>query len=52
MQNWLLQNLSDVLNRELELQIGAAPVASPSHVEQTRTKKPQKYYQHYSQKHH
>jgi signal transduction histidine kinase len=51
-QNWLLQNLSDVLNRELELQIGAAPVASPSGVEQTRTKKPQKYYQHYSQKHH
>lgn len=52
MQNWLLQNLSDVLNRELELQIGAAPVASPSDVEQTRTKKSRKYYQHYSQKHH
>ena len=49
MQNWLLQNLSDVLNRELELQLGSAQSASCSDVEQISEKKSQKYYSH---KHH
>lgn len=49
MQNWLLQNLSDVLNRELELQLGAAQTASCLDVEQINEKKSSKYYSH---KHH
>lgn len=49
MQNWLLQNLSDVLNQELELQIGTAQTASCSNLKQSNEKKnnkkkPQKYY--------
>jgi signal transduction histidine kinase len=48
-QNWLLQNLSDVLNRELELQIDAAQTASHPELKQSNEKKsnekkPQKYY--------
>ncbi|MEN9567917.1 MAG: hypothetical protein RLZZ69_3113, partial [Cyanobacteriota bacterium] len=49
MQNWLLQNLSDVLNRELELQLGIAQTDSRSDFEQIGEKKYQKYY---SYKHH
>jgi signal transduction histidine kinase len=48
-QNWLLQNLSDVLNRELELQLGIAQTDSRSDFEQIGEKKYQKYY---SYKHH
>ena len=48
MQNWLLQNLSDVLNRELELQVGEAKTDLGDRIEQADGNKTQQYY---SQKH-
>ncbi|PSB09602.1 sensor histidine kinase [Pleurocapsa sp. CCALA 161] len=48
MQNWLLQNLSDVLNQELELRTTLPQTACCLDVEQINEKQPQKYY---SQKH-
>ena len=48
MQNWLLQNLSDVLNRELELQVGKAKTDCGDRIERVNGNKTRKYY---SQKH-
>ena len=48
MQNWLLQNLSDVLNRELELQVGEAKTDLCDRIEQADGNKTHRYY---SQKH-
>jgi signal transduction histidine kinase len=54
-QNWLLQNLSDVLNQELELRITTPQVPCsdnlPSDVHQRETPKTQPSHQYYSQKH-
>jgi signal transduction histidine kinase len=54
-QNWLLQNLSDVLNQELELQIAPPPVPCsdpiPGDAHQRKTIKTQPSHQYYSQKH-
>ena len=46
MRNWLLQNLSDVLNQELELQNDLVDCVSPSDIESRESQN----HQHYSQK--
>lgn len=55
MQNWLLQNLSDVLNQELELRIATPPVPCsapvPGDAQQRNLPKTQASHQYYSQKH-
>ena len=48
MQNWLLQNLSDVLNQELESQTGSVDRVSPS---DTGSKEDNKSHQHCGQQH-
>ena len=48
MQNWLLQNLSDVLNQESELQLDGMQTVASDHVQHKEEEKPHKSY---SQKH-
>lgn len=50
MQNWLLQNLSDVLNRELQVELGFPPVEVSEAVNQQITERQPEQNHYYSEK--